>query len=44
MRYYAYSGQRLGNLFALPTDHAFMGQKLDSGVWLMYHGAQYPGG
>jgi len=44
VRYYAYGGQRSGNLLALPTDHTFTGQKLDSGAGLMYHGAQYPGG
>ncbi len=40
-RYFAYGGQRSGNLFALPTDHAFTGQKLDKGTGLMHYGARY---
>jgi RHS repeat-associated protein/uncharacterized repeat protein (TIGR01451 family) len=41
VRYFAYGGQRTGNLFALPTDHAFTGQKLDRGTGLLYYGARY---
>jgi RHS repeat-associated protein len=41
VRYFAYGGLRTGNLFALPTDHAFTGQKLDKGTGLMYYGARY---
>jgi len=41
VRYFAYGGQRTGNLFALPTDHAFTGQKLDKGTGLLYYGARY---
>jgi hypothetical protein len=32
VRYFAYGGQRSGNLFVLPTDHGFTGQKLDRGT------------
>jgi RHS repeat-associated protein len=42
VRYYAYGGQRgTGSIFALPTDHAFTGQKLDKGTGLLYYGARY---
>jgi RHS repeat-associated protein len=41
VRYFAYGGQRSGNLFALPTDHGFTGQKLDKGTGLMHYGARY---
>jgi RHS repeat-associated protein len=41
VRYYAYGGQRSGNLFALPTDHTFTGQKLDRNTGLLYYGARY---
>jgi RHS repeat-associated protein len=41
VRYYAYGGQRSGNLLNLPTDHAFTGQKLDKGSGLLYYGARY---
>jgi RHS repeat-associated protein len=41
VRYYAYGGQRTGNLLALPTDHTFTGQKLDRGTGLLYYGARY---
>ncbi len=41
VRYFVYGGQRSGNLFALPTDHGFTGQKLDTGTGLMYYGTRY---
>ena len=41
VRYFAYGGQRSGNLLALPTDHTFTGQKLDRGTGLLYYGARY---
>jgi RHS repeat-associated protein len=41
VRYFAYGGQRMGNLFALPTDHGFTDQKLDKGTGLMDYGARY---
>jgi RHS repeat-associated protein len=41
VRYFAYGGPRSGNLFALPTDHTFTGQKLDKGSGLLYYGARY---
>ena len=40
VRYYAYGGQRSGNVLNLPTDYAFTGQKLDRGTGLMYYGAR----
>ena len=41
VRYFAFGGQRFGNLLALPTDHTFTGQKLDRGTGLLYYGARY---
>jgi len=41
VRYFAYGAPRTGDLFALPTDHTFTGQKLDRGTGLMYYGARY---
>ncbi len=41
VRYFAYGSQRSGNLFALPTDHGFTGQKLDTGTGLLYYGTRY---
>jgi RHS repeat-associated protein len=41
VRYYAYGGQRSGNVLNLPTDYAFTGQKLDRNTGLLYYGARY---
>jgi RHS repeat-associated protein len=41
VRYFAYGAPRTGDLFALPTDHTFTGQKLDRDTGLMYYGARY---
>jgi RHS repeat-associated protein len=41
VRYFGYGGQRTGNLFVLPTDHTFTGQKLDRNTGLLYYGARH---
>jgi RHS repeat-associated protein len=41
VRYFAYGGQRSGNVLNLPTDHTFTGQRRDGDTGLLFYNARW---